>query len=71
MFEVHETDGTERDATFSAIFAGPTLSYSASNWWLVATFLPQISGKSDELDTKYDVIEHELAEARLLFSFEL
>jgi hypothetical protein len=71
MFEVDDENGGERDATFSAIFLGPTLSYAGTNWWLTATFMPQITGKADESTDKLDVIEHEKAEARLLFSFEL
>lgn len=76
MFDVTELSGNdpnpiERSATFSAIFAGPTLSYHGSNWWIVATFLPQISGTADESSDKYDLVEHQKAEARLLFSFEL
>lgn len=71
MFEVDDEAGGERDATFSAIFAGPNISYMGSNWWLTATFLPQITGKADESTDKFDLIEHQKAEARLLFSFEL
>jgi len=71
MFEVDDENGGERDATFSALFVGPTLSYTGANWWLTATFLPQVTGTADESTDKLDVIEHEKAEARLLFSFEL
>ncbi len=71
MFDVEETDGTERTATFSALFAGPTLSYMGTNWWITATFLPQIAGTADKSTDKLDLVEHQKAEARLLFSFDL
>lgn len=71
MFEADDIDGNEKDMTFSALFVGPTISYAGSNWWLAASFLPQISGSADESTDKLDVVEHEKAEARLLFSFEL
>lgn len=65
---LEENDQTE---TFSALFAGPTFSYSADGWWAVLSFLPQVTGKTADLDTKIDVAEHEKFEARLLLSFDM
>jgi len=56
----------------SALFAGPVVSFSQSEWWLTLTVLPQIAalkGKTGNSNLVLD--EHEKLEARLLFSFRL
>lgn len=67
--------GFEGGGTYSAFFAGPSLSVSGSNWWSALSIMPQIGGSSKAEDNtistdKLDLIEHEKLEARILLAFE-
>jgi hypothetical protein len=64
------TEANEKDVTYSALFVGPSLSYAGDNWWVVLAMMPQVTGKSGDADVKYDFVEHEKFEARLLLSFD-
>jgi hypothetical protein len=64
------TEANEQDVTYSAFFVGPSLSYASDNWWVVLALMPQVSGKSGDAGGKYDLVEHEKFEGRLLLSFE-
>lgn len=63
----------EGSLNYSALFAGPTLSYSADQWWLVFNILPQISKlKSiNPEDSWRDLTEHEMIQFRLIFAYNL
>jgi hypothetical protein len=57
---------------FSALHAGPVVSYAADNWWLSFTVLPQLPAlKRTEGGGALVLTEHEKFNARLLFSFHL
>ena len=67
--------GFEGGGTYSAFFAGPSLSVSGSNWWSALSIMPQIGGSSKAEDgmistDKLEFIEHEKLEARILLAFE-
>ncbi len=53
----------------SAVFFGPSLSYSAEEWWTVLTVMPQVANLHGH--GGLDLDEHEKIEARLLFAFHL
>lgn len=56
----------------SALFAGPVLSFSQPEWWATFTVLPQIAALKGKTGTSKLVLdEHEILEARFLFSFRL
>ena len=57
-------------ATNSALFAGPTLSYSTNNFWINLTALPQITGLHNaDGSNGLNVDEWTKFEARLIFSY--
>jgi hypothetical protein len=57
---------------FSALHAGPVVSYTADNWWVSFTVLPQLPAlKRTEGGGTLVLTEHEKFNARLLFSFHL
>ncbi|MEI8134535.1 MAG: DUF6662 family protein [bacterium] len=62
----------EGGGSYSAFFAGPSLSFSGSNWWSAISVLPQIFGRSDQVanSDKFELSQHEKIEARLLLAFE-
>lgn len=67
--------GFEGGGTYSAFFAGPSLSVSGSNWWSALSIMPQIGGsnksESGVVGTeKLELAEHEKLEARILLAFE-
>jgi hypothetical protein len=56
----------------SALFGGPVVSYSASNWWMAFTVMPQIVGfKGKSAGSELNLTEFEKFESRLIFSFEI
>lgn len=65
--EVTETKGWEH----SALFLGPTLSYSTEEWWATLTIMPQVTAFKGATKGNLVLDEHEKLEARLLFSFHL
>jgi hypothetical protein len=54
--------GIEGGGVYSALFAGPSLSYDGPNWWTAVSIMPQIGTP--------ELAVHEKLEARLLLSFE-
>ncbi len=58
------------NTTQSALFGGPTLSYSTNSFWVMLTALPQIAGLSNPDGMKgLNVDEFTKFETRLAFSF--
>jgi len=53
----------------SALFGGPTLSYTHDNFWINVTILPQIKGLKGATDNGLVLDEHEKLETRLIFSY--
>jgi hypothetical protein len=67
--------GFEGGGTYSAFFAGPTLSVAGPNWWSAVSIMPQIGGSSKNEDgavsaDKLELVQHEKLEARLVLAFE-
>ncbi|MEP7234980.1 MAG: DUF6662 family protein [Ignavibacteriota bacterium] len=65
----------EGGGSYSALFAGPTLSFAGPNWWAALSVISQLSGStvssSPTASTeKLELTEHEKLETRLLLSFE-
>jgi hypothetical protein len=60
--------GGER--TRSALFVGPTVSYTREGWWVAASVLPQVRALAGASDGSLDLVEHERVEVRLLFGLE-
>lgn len=56
---------------YSALFAGPVVSYSESTWWATFTLLPQVAALKGATGNGLVLDDHEKLEARLLFSFHL
>lgn len=56
---------------FSALFAGPVMSYSMENWWATLTFMPQIKAFKGADTGSLVLRDHEKFETRLLLSFHL
>jgi hypothetical protein len=56
----------------SAIYAGPTLSYSGDNFWINVTFMPQVAGlRGITPGQGLNLSEYERYQARVLFSYAL
>jgi hypothetical protein len=53
----------------SVLFAGPTLHFNNEHWFLVASFLPQLSNihRTDSYPEKKVLTSHEKGEARIIF----
>ncbi len=57
-------------STHAALFAGPTIAYNSSNFWLNLTALPQIAGiRNPDQSKGLNVAEYTKMEIRLLFSY--
>jgi hypothetical protein len=57
---------------YSALFAGPTISYAERRWWVAASFLPQLPAiKKSEPQNKLVLDDHERYNARIILSFHL
>lgn len=58
---------------YSALFAGPTLSYTAERFWVLFNILPQITKfKSiNPEDDWRDLTKHEMVQFRLIFAYNL
>jgi hypothetical protein len=54
----------------SALFLGPSFSYSREGWWVAASVLPQLRALSGATSGHLDLEEHERVELRLLFGLE-
>jgi hypothetical protein len=74
----HSVSGEEEGATTeeeskSAIFLGPTISYSSEKWWAAFSIMPQIGLGDNKTGTSspLELEEHEKVEARLLFAVHL
>jgi hypothetical protein len=63
----------EGSLNYSALFAGPTVSYTGDKWWLLFNILPQVAKlKSiNPDDTWRDLTEHEMVQFRLIFAYNL
>jgi hypothetical protein len=55
------------EPTRSALFLGPTLSYSREGWWVAASVLPQLTALTGASSGHRDLVEHEKLELRVLF----
>jgi hypothetical protein len=60
----------EENLPFTALFAGPTLSYHGETWWTVLTVMPQLTGSTPRSTEKLELEEHEKMEARLIVTFD-
>lgn len=60
-----------REWEFSALFAGPVISYFRNNFWVNLTVLPQITAFKGADVKGLELDDHEKLETRLTFSFEL
>ncbi|HLF19649.1 MAG TPA: hypothetical protein VI704_02560 [Bacteroidota bacterium] len=56
---------------YSALFAGPVVSFSESTWWATFTLLPQVAALKGATGNGLVLDGQEKMEARLLFSFHL
>ncbi|HJW30114.1 MAG TPA: hypothetical protein VJ508_12820 [Saprospiraceae bacterium] len=58
---------------FTTLFAGPCISLANENFWINATFLPQLSSlySVDDTSNGLDLTHHTKNEIRIIFSFEL
>jgi len=59
---------------YSALFAGPAVSYAAESWWATLTLLPQVAKlKGTEADAGRNLVLSDLEkfEARLIFGMDL
>ncbi len=71
-FEVRNLNKIQKRVwEYSALFAGPVLSYATENWWATLTVLPQITSFRGATNGKLVLSDLEKVEARLLFSFHL
>ena len=55
----------------SVLFAGPTISFSTPNFWVVASYLPQLKAFKGATINNLNLSSYEKSYARILFSFEL
>lgn len=58
------------EPTRSALFLGPSLSYSREGWWVAASVLPQLVALAGASHGHLDLEEHERVELRFLFGLE-
>lgn len=58
------------EPTRSALFLGPTLSYSRHGWWVAASVLPQLRALKGASSGHRDLEEHEKVELRFLFGLD-
>lgn len=62
----------ELEWEYSSLFAGPAISYSADNWWMSLTVLPQLPALYKKDGGSILVLDdHEKINARLIFSFHI
>lgn len=60
----------EDEWSHSALYAGPTLSYFRSDFWLNLTFMPQVAGfRGISTNSCLNLDEFERYQARLIFSY--
>lgn len=69
--EIAKLNGKDMEFEHSALFLGPTLAYSAKSWWLTLTVLPQLPALYAQKHRHLVLDEHEVTEARMLFSLHL
>jgi hypothetical protein len=58
------------EPTRSALFLGPSVSYSRQGWWIAASALPQLRALAGASSGHRDLVEHEKVELRLIFGLE-
>ncbi len=58
------------EPTRSALFLGPSLSWSREGWWVAGTVLPQLVALAGRSSGHLDLVEHERIELRFLFGLE-
>ncbi len=58
------------EPTRSALFLGPSLSYSRQGWWIAASVLPQLRALEGASSGHLDLVEHEKVELRFVFGLE-
>ncbi len=58
------------DQTRSALFLGPSVSYSREGWWIAVSALPQLRALAGASSGYRDFVEHEKVELRLIFGLE-
>lgn len=58
------------EATRSALFLGPTVSYAKESWWVAVAVLPQIRALAGASSGHLDLVEHERVEVRILAGLE-
>jgi hypothetical protein len=60
----------DAEPTRSALFVGPTVSYTREGWWVAASVLPQVRALAGASDGHLELEEHERVEVRVLFGLE-
>jgi hypothetical protein len=58
------------EPTRSALFLGPSFSWSREGWWVAASVLPQLTALTGASHGGRDLVEHEKIELRFLFGLE-
>ncbi len=58
------------EPTRSALFLGPSVSYSREGWWVAASVLPQLAALAGASRGSLDLVEHERVELRFVFGLE-
>jgi hypothetical protein len=70
--EVFSKNGlSDGSLSYSALYAGPTLSYAVERFWVNVTFMPQLTGLSGATNNGLVLDEAERYQTRLLFSFAI
>ncbi len=70
--EVFSRNGLSNGSvSYSALYAGPTLSYAAERFWVNLTFMPQLTGLSGATSNGLVLDEAERYQTRLLFSYAI
>jgi hypothetical protein len=61
------------DGNYSALFAGPVISYNLPTWWVSLTVMPQLPALKNVPEASSSLVlnDQERYNARLLFAFHL
>lgn len=68
---VNKNSLLENKINNSVLFLGPSISYSTENFWVVATYLPQVKALKGATSGNLNLNSYERSLARILFAFEL
>jgi len=69
---IAKAEGEDLAYRFSALYAGPVVSYATQSWWVTLSVLPQLPALSKESGGSIlELDDGEKVNARLLFSFHI